>query len=200
MWGYAESPLIDGAKVIVTPGGDQGALVALNKKTGAVIWQTKDFTDSAHYSSVIISELGGVRQYIQLTPSSIAGIAAAQALMPDAAWLVLACDLRRLVDLADYFLKEEEHESILAGWGTGMAAALRMIRGVVRQAGDDGDVLAERLQRLEYPRVSKIGARLRRLPILHDDAVRDIHHGDAAGLFRALHGGSQRRAHGVENR
>jgi outer membrane protein assembly factor BamB len=77
MWGYAESPLIDGEKVIVTPGGGQGALVALNKKTGAVIWQSKDFTDSAHYSSVIISELGGVRQYIQLTPSSVAGIGAA---------------------------------------------------------------------------------------------------------------------------
>jgi outer membrane protein assembly factor BamB len=76
-WGYAESPLIDGEKVVVTPGGSQGALVALNKKDGSVIWQSKDFTDAAHYSSMIVVELGGVRQYIQLTPASVAGIAAA---------------------------------------------------------------------------------------------------------------------------
>lgn len=77
MWGYAESPLIDGEKVVVTPGGSQGAVVALNKKTGAVIWQSKEFTDAPNYSSPAVAELGGVRQYIQLTPSNVAGIAAA---------------------------------------------------------------------------------------------------------------------------
>ena len=76
-WGYAESPLIDGDKVVVTPGGSQGALVALNKKTGALLWQSKELTDPAHYSSLIVADLGGVRQYIQLTPASVAGIAAA---------------------------------------------------------------------------------------------------------------------------
>ena len=76
-WGYAESPLVDGDKVLITPGGSQGALVALNKKNGAVILQSKEFTDAAHYSSIITAELGGVRQYIQLTPTSVAGIAAA---------------------------------------------------------------------------------------------------------------------------
>jgi outer membrane protein assembly factor BamB len=75
-WGYAESPLIDRDKVVVTPGGSQGALVALNTKTGAVIWQSKEFTDAAHYASLISVEAGGVRQYIQLTPASVAGIAA----------------------------------------------------------------------------------------------------------------------------
>jgi len=41
-----------------------------------VIWQSKGFTDAAHYSSLIIAELGGVRQYIQLTAASVVGIAA----------------------------------------------------------------------------------------------------------------------------
>lgn len=77
LWGYAESPLIDGDKVVVTPGGSQGAVVALNKKTGELIWQSKDFTDAAHYSSLIIADPGGVRQYITLTLSSVAGIAEA---------------------------------------------------------------------------------------------------------------------------
>jgi outer membrane protein assembly factor BamB len=76
-WGYAESPLIDSDKVVVTPGGSEGAVVALNKKTGAVIWRSQEFTDSPHYSSLILAQIGGVRQYIQLTADSVAGIAAA---------------------------------------------------------------------------------------------------------------------------
>ena len=76
-WGYAESPLIDGNRVVVTPGGSRGALVALNKTTGDILWQSKEFTDDAHYSSLIVAEIAGVRQYIQLTAASVAGIAAA---------------------------------------------------------------------------------------------------------------------------
>jgi outer membrane protein assembly factor BamB len=75
-WGFAESPLVDGDKVVVTPGGSRGAVVALNKENGAVVWQSKDFTDRAHYSSLIIAGIGGVRQYIQLTAESVAGVAA----------------------------------------------------------------------------------------------------------------------------
>ena len=76
-WGYSESPLVDGEKVVVTPGGERGAIVALNRKTGAAIWATKDFTDEAHYSSLIAEEIGGVRQYIQLTAANVVGISAA---------------------------------------------------------------------------------------------------------------------------
>ena len=76
-WGVAESPLIDGDKVVITPGGMEGAIVALNKKTGAVIWRSKGFTDSPHYSSLIVAQIGGVRQYIQLTAESVVGVAAA---------------------------------------------------------------------------------------------------------------------------
>jgi outer membrane protein assembly factor BamB len=76
-WGYAESPLVDGDKVGFTPGGSEGSIVALNKKTGALLWRSKEFADSPHYSSLIVAEIGGVRQYIQLTPVSVAGIAAA---------------------------------------------------------------------------------------------------------------------------
>jgi len=75
-WGYSESPLVDGNQVVVTPGGSDGAMVALDKKTGAVIWRSRDFTDSPHYSSMIVEDFGGVRQYIQLTAASVAGIAA----------------------------------------------------------------------------------------------------------------------------
>jgi outer membrane protein assembly factor BamB len=75
-WGYAESPLVDGDQVIVTPGGAKGAMVALNKKTGELIWQSKNFTDAAHYSSIVPAEIGGARQYVQLTAEHVVGISA----------------------------------------------------------------------------------------------------------------------------
>ncbi len=76
-WGFAESPLVDGDKVVVTPGGAEGSIVALDKKTGTLLWRSQGFTDSPHYSSLIVAEIAGVRQYIQLTAESVVGVAAA---------------------------------------------------------------------------------------------------------------------------
>ncbi len=75
-WGFAESPLVDGDKVICTPGGAQGAVVALNKKTGDVVWRCAAFTDGAQYTSLLPVEIDGVRQYVQLTQASVVGVAA----------------------------------------------------------------------------------------------------------------------------
>ncbi len=73
-WNYAESPLVDGDRVICTPGGPQGTMIAFNKTTGQVLWRSKTWTDSASYSSAIPAEIGGVRQYIALTDASVAGV------------------------------------------------------------------------------------------------------------------------------
>ena len=73
-WKYSESPLVDGEKLVCTPGSAQGCLTALNKRTGAVLWQTKGFTDTAEYSSAIVEQIGGVRQYIQLTGENVVGV------------------------------------------------------------------------------------------------------------------------------
>jgi outer membrane protein assembly factor BamB len=75
-WGYSESPLVDGDKVICTPGGKQGTLAALDKKTGEVVWRSKDVTDKAGYSSIIAVEVGGIRQYVQQTGQGVVGVAA----------------------------------------------------------------------------------------------------------------------------
>jgi outer membrane protein assembly factor BamB len=40
MWSFRESPLVDGDKVICTPGGQETTLVALNKLTGETIWKS----------------------------------------------------------------------------------------------------------------------------------------------------------------
>ncbi len=75
-WGFAESPLVDGDKLLCTPGGPQGAVIAVNKKTGDVLWRSAAFTDDAQYSSLLPVEIDGVRQYVQLTQASVAGVAA----------------------------------------------------------------------------------------------------------------------------
>lgn len=73
-WGYSESPLVDGNRVICTPGGNDGTLLALDRNSGKELWRTKEWTDNAAYSSVIISTIEGTRQYIQLTDRSVGGV------------------------------------------------------------------------------------------------------------------------------
>ncbi len=81
-WGYAESPLVDGDQVIVTPGSPQAMMVALNTKNGELIWKSvtapagKAGNSGAAYSSAVISQAGGVRQYVQLVGGGLIGVAA----------------------------------------------------------------------------------------------------------------------------
>lgn len=73
-WGYTESPLVDGDQVVVTPGGKEGAIVALDIKNGAVKWKASDLTDDAQYSSIIAIEPGGKKQYVQLLMKRVVGV------------------------------------------------------------------------------------------------------------------------------
>jgi len=75
-WGYSESPLVDGNLVIGTPGSEQGTLMAFDKNTGEVVWVCKEWTDQAGYSSPIVVEIDGVRQYVQQSAKGVAGVAA----------------------------------------------------------------------------------------------------------------------------
>jgi outer membrane protein assembly factor BamB len=77
-WGYSESPLVDGDKLIVTPGGKDATLAALNKKTGEIIWKAQvPGGDGAAYSSVIVADSCNRRQYIQFLNRGVVGVAAA---------------------------------------------------------------------------------------------------------------------------
>jgi outer membrane protein assembly factor BamB len=76
-WAYAESPLVDGDVLVCTPGGPKDTLVALNKNTGEVIWRAPaPEVGEAGYSSVIVSQAGGVKQYVQLLGKGLVGVAA----------------------------------------------------------------------------------------------------------------------------
>jgi outer membrane protein assembly factor BamB len=76
-WGYAESPLIEGNRVIVTPGGRVATLVALDRMTGATIWKSAvPQGDGACYASAIMAGVGGQRQVIQFLAKGVVGVSA----------------------------------------------------------------------------------------------------------------------------
>jgi outer membrane protein assembly factor BamB len=100
MWSYRESPLVDGDRLICTPGGPDALMVALDKLTGNTIWRSKlpssdqgggareensgrgpgrfgfGPSSGAAYASVIAIDFEGQRQYVQLTAKALVGIAA----------------------------------------------------------------------------------------------------------------------------
>jgi outer membrane protein assembly factor BamB len=84
-WGFCESPLVDGDRLVCTPGSNSALLACLDKKTGETIWTTKIQPgelgrrghDGAGYSSIVISNAGGVKQYVTLTGKAVVGVDAA---------------------------------------------------------------------------------------------------------------------------
>jgi outer membrane protein assembly factor BamB len=76
-WGYSESVLIDGDHVICTPGGEKNTMVALDKKTGKLFWSAVRPGDrGAGHASIVISEIGGKRVYVQTTGGGALGVQA----------------------------------------------------------------------------------------------------------------------------
>ncbi len=81
-WRWSESPLIDGDKLICTPGVSTAGLVALNKLTGEMIWKTElpklgpAGKDGAGYTSIVAADIDGVRQYVTILGRGAVGVAA----------------------------------------------------------------------------------------------------------------------------
>jgi outer membrane protein assembly factor BamB len=80
-WKYSESPLIDGDRLLVTPGGAKATIVCLNKKTGETLWASKvpggkDGSNEAAYSSLVKADVQGQMEYIQFLSGNVVGIAA----------------------------------------------------------------------------------------------------------------------------
>jgi outer membrane protein assembly factor BamB len=81
-WSYSESPLVDGDRVVVTPGGPRAGIVALEAATGREIWRAtvprfgREGNDGAGYASIVVSNGGGVKQYVQLMGRGLVGVRA----------------------------------------------------------------------------------------------------------------------------
>src|SRR5262245_49524094 len=75
---FCDQPLVDGDLLIVTPGGAEAAIAALDKKSGAVIWTAQNPDgDTRAYSTLIVAEIAGVRQYINFLSPGVVSVAAA---------------------------------------------------------------------------------------------------------------------------
>lgn len=131
-WAYAESPLVDGDVVVVTPGGAQATMAALNKKTGAVIWKSAiPGGDPAGYASAIVVQGGGRKQYVQLLTKGLVGVDAKTGQF-----------LWRYKDVAkgpaQFFTPVARGEYVYGG-------ALGVGGGLVRLKADGGGVAAEQV-------------------------------------------------------
>jgi outer membrane protein assembly factor BamB len=74
MFGYAESPLIDGDKIYCTPGGPEFNVVALNRFTGALIWSCKGKGEYSAYNSPAIFTVGGRKIIADFSSHHLLGI------------------------------------------------------------------------------------------------------------------------------
>ena len=131
-WAYAESPLVDGDLVVVTPGGAQATIVALNKKTGALVWKSAvPGGDPAGYASAIAVNGGGRKLYVQLLSKGLVGVDAKTGQF-----------LWRYKDVAkgpaQYFTPVARDEHVYCG-------ALGIGGGMVRLKLDQGGVTAEQV-------------------------------------------------------
>jgi outer membrane protein assembly factor BamB len=77
-WGFAESVLIDGSRLICTPGAPGAMMVALNKMDGTLAWKCASSVGSPApgYASPVLADAAGTRQYITYTAAGVVGVRA----------------------------------------------------------------------------------------------------------------------------
>ena len=92
-WALSECLLVDGPRVIVTPGGAKALMAALEVRTGETVWQSEPLrlgaspseaharlaepageTDGAGYASPILFRLGGRRHIVNCSSRHVAGV------------------------------------------------------------------------------------------------------------------------------
>lgn len=75
VWGFSESPLVDGEKLIVTPGGDQNTMVAFNKKNGSIIWRASiKEGGGAGYASPVVMTIGNKKMYVTFLKNCLVAV------------------------------------------------------------------------------------------------------------------------------
>ncbi len=140
-WGYSESVLIDGDVLVCTPGGPQNTMVALDKTSGDTIWTTAREDDrGAGHSSIVISDVGGTKVYVQVTGSGPMGVRAADG------ELLWTYDIDRTTAVIPTPIVRDDLVFFSVGYKRG-AALLRQV------PGPDGTVDVEEI----YPLEPKLG-------------------------------------------
>lgn len=74
MFGYAESPLVDGDRVYFMPGGPTNNVVALDRFSGKTVWSTKAFGDTTSFCSPLMITLASRKIFVTLSHHYIFGL------------------------------------------------------------------------------------------------------------------------------
>ena len=74
LFGHAESPLIDGDQVFLTPGGLENNVVSFNRFTGEKIWSCKGLGEIPAYNSPILIPLPGLKILVTFSAYHLMGI------------------------------------------------------------------------------------------------------------------------------
>lgn len=73
-WGMSENLLVDGDNVICTPGGEVASVIALNKRTGEVVWESRDVTEQSAYCNPRVITRGARRIIVTMLADSVVGL------------------------------------------------------------------------------------------------------------------------------
>jgi outer membrane protein assembly factor BamB len=73
-FGFAECVLVDGGKIICTPGGPEASLAALNKSTGETVWQTKGLSLPSGYCSPRLIKRGSQRLVLTMLEKALVAV------------------------------------------------------------------------------------------------------------------------------
>lgn len=73
-WGTSECPLVYDDKIVFMPGGDVTTMVALNKNTGEVMWQSESLHEQSNYTNPLMITHNGQHMIVSMTQFSIIGV------------------------------------------------------------------------------------------------------------------------------
>jgi outer membrane protein assembly factor BamB len=122
-WGYSESVLIDGNRLVCTPGGPQATMVALDKRSGRPIWACAVPDDpGAGHASIVIATVGGRRIYVQTTAGGAVGVDA------QSGRLLWTYPIERTIAVIPTPIVKDDLVFIAAGYKRG-GALLRQVPG-----------------------------------------------------------------------
>ena len=143
-WGYSESVLIDGEKLVCTPGGVQSTMIALDKHSGDTIWTSLRAEDrGAGHASVVISEVGGTRVYVQTTGSGPMGVRASDG------ELLWTYDIERTTAVIPTLIVRDDLVFFTAGYDRGGA--------LLRQVPTENGIEIEEIYPLQLDLMNKHG-------------------------------------------
>ncbi|HKX61787.1 MAG TPA: PQQ-binding-like beta-propeller repeat protein, partial [Verrucomicrobiae bacterium] len=154
-WQFSESPLVDGSNLIVVPGSRDAIMVALDKKTGAVVWKcAHDLPGKGHggagYTGAVVSQAAGIRQYITLVGKGAIGV--------DAKSGKLLWHYNRVANGTAVIptpLVWDDHVFVSSGYGTGAA--------LLRITPDQPDNATAETPKVDEAKVAELNGKLTKL-------------------------------------